>query len=1023
MNAVDFGNELRRLRDGMTQQALADAIKVNRKTISRWELGDLKEPPDREKIGQIGKALQLTVEEFTILLELGGHRPKIDDSSELELVKAKILALQEEQAKLQAAALKTQTSLREIFSTTQIEEVIRPILQKLSEVERQKIELAERASYIAGDAGMVMTGDIHITNQLIDPTQPTEAGLREEYLRSLLNDCNQLDMAGIDPKAAKAEQSRIALNAVYTSLLTTEYEQSADARQVDFGREKGVQLSALTQLDRHPRLVLLGDPGSGKSTFVNFVISCLAGELLEDKTLNVALLITPLPTSSTPQTWGYRGLLPFKITLRDIVAFGLPRPRERITIDFFWRFLRHLAGQENEAQYRWQKKELTERGGLVCFDGLDEVPEANHHREQIKQLIEAVAAVIRGPILVTSRIYAYQRSEWKLHGFVEKRLAPFSAEQIKEFITRWYVYTATYKGKDTADAHGRAQLLQLNIANNPRLFELAQQPLLLTLMVGLHAWRGGSLPERREELYDESTELLLDRWEMNRVVYDSDGQEKTMQPSLQEWLKADRRAIRALLNRLAYDAHSAQKGLQGTADIPEAALVTGLYQLRQDTQINDREIIRYLRDRAGLLLPRGDGVFTFPHRTFQEYLAACYLTDTDYPTKLAELVGRDPNRWREVALLAGAKAWRGTPFALWSLVEELTPDEPSRRAPAEWQSQIAGQLVAELIEPATIKGNQKKKSTRIGRWLVHLLRNSLLPATERALAGRHLAIIGDPREEIITLEKMQFCYLPGGVFWMGETLNQTFNKRGYWLGRYPVTVAQFRQYLDIIGQEPSSDNTLNDPSSYPVRWVSWHEAQAFARWLDEYAHQQGWLTEGWQVGLPTEAEWEKGARGGLVFPSPPIIYSFIERPNSAALHTFNSIRELPNLDLQENSEEGGKNKAYPWGDGEVGERANVYESGVGNASAVGCFPQGASVYGCEEMIGNVWEWTRSTYFSDRNNSNSAESTILDSRSHQIVLRGGSWSTPSLTTDLSYTSHDHPNSQSNQIGFRLVICPR
>ena len=106
---------------------------------------------------------------------------------------------------------------------------------------------------------------------------------------------------------------------------------------------------------------------------------------------------------------------------------------------------------------------------------------------------------------------------------------------------------------------------------------------------------------------------------------------------LAEWLKVDREKVRTLLNELAYQAHAAQPDLVGTADVAEGDLVSGLMRLSQNPDVKPVRLVEYLSQRAGLLLPRGVEVYTFPHRTFQEYLAACYLTDADYPDLVARL--------------------------------------------------------------------------------------------------------------------------------------------------------------------------------------------------------------------------------------------------------------------------------------------------------------------------------------------------------------------------------------------------
>ena len=70
----------------------------------------------------------------------------------------------------------------------------------------------------------------------------------------------------------------------------------------------------------------------------------------------------------------------------------------------------------------------------------------------------------------------------------------------------------------------------------------------------------------------------------------------------------------------------------------------------------------YLRDRTGILVEHGVAMLQFPHRTFQEYLAACHLANDGFPDKLADLVRQDPLRWREVALLAAYFSPSWTPF-------------------------------------------------------------------------------------------------------------------------------------------------------------------------------------------------------------------------------------------------------------------------------------------------------------------------------------------------------------------------
>ena len=235
----------------------------------------------------------------------------------------------------------------------------------------------------------------------------------------------------------------------------------------------------------------------------------------------------------------------------------------------------------------------------------------------------------------------------------------------------------------------------------PNLREMAQHPLLLTMMVYIHRGReGGALPQRREELYRLCVVLLLDLWRRSKTI---PGQETQ---TLAEELGIDTERLQKALAEVAFIAHRDQPQQEQTADIPGATVAGTLYKYKSKESDSDLDdIIEYVRDRAGLLEEHGrnaddsDDVYRFPHRTFQEYLAAMHLLNApDFPRELASLARQDPTRWREAVLLAGAAA---RPAMRWALVEALyegkaIPTPGGGTAEEEWWGAfLAGQVLAE----------------------------------------------------------------------------------------------------------------------------------------------------------------------------------------------------------------------------------------------------------------------------------------------------------------------------------------
>jgi formylglycine-generating enzyme required for sulfatase activity len=246
-------------------------------------------------------------------------------------------------------------------------------------------------------------------------------------------------------------------------------------------------------------------------------------------------------------------------------------------------------------------------------------------------------------------------------------------------------------------------------------------------------------------------------------------------------------------------------------------------------------------------------------------------------------------------------------------------------------------------------------------------------------------------------------------------------KYPYWMARYPVTQLQYQIFVQAAGHrlpyreedwaQPYNWNEEGPPSekrNHPVVLVSWHDAVAYSAWLTAQLGEV--LPKGYAVRLPTEAEWEKAARGGLEIP---------EQPYVAEVETIRESLPAEMIKLRSNSN---PQRRWPWG--EWGDdshllQANTGESGRQQTMAVGSFPAGASPYGCLDMAGNVWEWCLSQYKKypyqndDRNQPEGKG---------RRMLRGGSWAGTLRYARVSSRTLGHPATFNFSTGFRLVIAP-
>ena len=882
------------------------------------------------------------------------------------------------------------TALQKALEGPALAVALAPLLEKRAQYRVQAQNVG-----IIGDAAHVEDGiHYHQPGQQVDtqtnignyhdhsthytaPPGADPATLRARYLRELARATNRLPWTNVAQDYADPESGEgLGLAAVYTQLDTTALERvTCEAELRDFmaclERDAARRVPAQTLLDREKRLLILGDPGSGKSTLVNYLAYILA------QAGNAA---DAAPWLARLDPWGHGVLLPLRVELRHFAAWAADQPRNRGGLLAYLPELLIAWGLDEFWPTLCESIQHPDAPLLFLLDGLDEVPTAQ--RGAVVQAVQDFARhYAQHRYVVTCRPYAYVGQPWPLRGFKEVTLAPFSQEQQHAFIATWYSELAR-RGR-IAEAEGQERVQQLQTAIQRRdLQGLAQRPLLLTVMALLHSFRG-QLPDDRTELYADAVDLLLRRWE-RRVGAELGVIEQLALPGL----KAS--DLEAGLYEVAYRAHSGTVEAAGTADVDEGDLRQWLAPYLGKDWNKAGLFVEYIRERAGLLVRHKTAAYTFPHRTFQEFMAACHLVGLeDYPREAAQHVQSDAARWREVFILAAGHAARthrlGQAIAA---VNALCPRELADVARPKAEDFLAAELAGEALLEIGLIGVQREASgqaaqNRVRRWLVAALRadKELLAARQRAQAGNVLAQLGDPRDfdELIDI--------PAGPFLMGSDPAQDQQAYGdeqpqhevtlpaYRIGKYPVTVGQFRRFVVESGYKPRDNRCPEGIANHPVVNVTWHDARAYCAWLTEVWRAAGKITVAEEVRLSTEAEWEKAARGteGLI---------------------------------------------YPWGDEPDPERANYDKTGIGSTSAVGCFPGGASPYGCLDMAGNVWEWTRSI---EQDYPYKADDSREDLEGKGLrVQRGGSWNNNARVARCAYRYRYFPDYFNDNYGFRMVV---
>ncbi|MCA9709192.1 MAG: TIR domain-containing protein, partial [Myxococcales bacterium] len=384
-------------------------------------------------------------------------------------------------------------------------------------------------------------------------------------------------------------------------------------------------------------LVLLGDPGSGKTTQLRRVLLQLLSTAPEGEPEALGLPAQALSTASEggPEALGLPAeTLPVFLALRNL--------RGETNLEAFMQ--RELADPLGRTPDDLARR-LLDRGGLVfLFDGLDEVAD-QRERDQVARWIEDLhRGAFDCHFVVSSRFAGYTPDIKLDEGFLELHLRPLTDEQAQQFVENWYQAVETAEARlDGVEAqpgaatHLLEELRGLERRGEAQLYAMVRNPLLLTAICLVHRRGHGVLPGGREALYRECTRVLLEGWRRGKrqpVVLGAEQARKVLQP-VALWMHEQQGRTRAHADELVEPVGRALRGA-GLGDVAA------------------EEFLRVIRDESGLLTGWGVDSFGFMHLGFQEYLAARAIRTRafDEPELLEVLAGRfGDSWWQEVILL------------------------------------------------------------------------------------------------------------------------------------------------------------------------------------------------------------------------------------------------------------------------------------------------------------------------------------------------------------------------------------
>ncbi|NQE54391.1 Hercynine oxygenase [ANME-1 cluster archaeon GoMg3.2] len=741
----------------------------------------------------------------------------------------------------------------------------------------------------------------------------------------------------------KAEMERISKDRDKESRSELKDEHGEEA---DLKKPATIDIEAL--LGRANCILLRGKAGMGKTTLIKHLANTI--------------------TEGSCQS-SLKDYLPVMVFLKDLwLVYREEMKKSRRKITFEPLLKAYLEKTKCPLNLAVISNFLQRNRALFMFDGLDEIPE-----EIRDDLVELIADFQfenkKNRFLITGRPHGIAGRPNERFGKYLREIEYLDDQKINEFIRKWF---RAVSGKATGLANMTAEDMISDIVFHEHVSVFTQNPLLLAAVCVLYLV-GGRIPEQRADLYDRIVENLL--W---RRFHDPAEPGKVNE-------------VREFLMLLAFEM---QKRNLKTFEVGDGLDVLKQISVqKEDEQANEykRRIHRLfdeIEPNCGLFNRLSGGEIEFTHLTFQEFMAAKHIVymDLDY-NKFLENAW-----WAETILLytglLNLEMRKRSNNVVEAILNTKQKDEKIERH--LW---LLGSRALRDFPPS----KRDDKVVTLAREKLYELIYSNASIDERFEAGEIVGALGDLR---IKVDNPDMVLVKEGKFMRGsgedadaysdEKPQRKIYLDDFMIGKYPVTNEEFKEFIDDGGYDKArkdmwseegwrwrEENKISEPEywhdrkwnglNFPVVGISWFEAEAYANWLS--------VRTGHLYRLPTEAEWEKSARGTDGF-------------------------------------------KYPWGEDFDKNLCNSRESELRRTSPVGIYPKGKSPYGCFDMAGNVWEWCSDWY--DNYYANSPDRNPKGpSSGADRVNRGGSCNDVTWDCRSAFRVLDVPRFRYGALGFRLL----